>query len=242
VFWPDKTKGMTPLHYACRFKASKQVIQILIEAAQRSDSVAQVKHLSPPHRAAAICSFPCKRGRTPLWYALRYDAPDGIMELLLVHYPLAGIMVDHLEESPLKYIWDRTITKLGKRGLAMVHQLISSASSVTNHKDDQRKTPSLQVSQNLDILQNLSQSKDKNVKDLYSAYLKAVTMIQAAYRAFCAEEQEQHQGLDEIATANTDHLFQKYPSCIGTAWWMPHTPYIMGYHHIYLLLTGLSEG
>jgi len=193
VFWPDKTKGMTPLHYACRFKASKEVVQILIDAAQRSDNVSHAKHLPPPQWASAICSFPCKRGRTPLWYALRYDAPDGIMELLLVHYPLAGIMVDHMEESPLKYIWDRTITKLGKRGLAIVHKVISSAS------EDQQNQSS-KVPQSVDILQNLSLSKDKHVKDLYNAYLKAVTMIQAAYRAFCEEEECQ-------GTANTD-LFQ----------------------------------
>jgi hypothetical protein len=121
------------------------------------------------------------------------------MELLLLHYPLAGIMVDHMEESPLKYIWDRTITKLGKRGLAIVHQVISSAS------EDQQNQSS-KVPQSVDILQNLSQSKDKHVKDLYNAYLKAVTMIQAAYRAFC-EEVEECQGRNALTITHTN-LFQ----------------------------------
>jgi ankyrin repeat protein len=199
VFWPDNAKGMTPLHYACRFKASKKVVQILIDAAQRSDSVAHVKHLPPPQRASAICSLPCKRGQSPLWYALCHDAPDGIVELLLVHYPLAGIMLGGLEESPLNYFWDSTITNLGERVLAMVQQLIPSASQ--DQPNQSSKVPTSE-----DILQNLSQSKDKHVKDFYNAYLKAATMIQAAYRAFSKEEEE-CQGHIALTTANTD-LFQ----------------------------------
>jgi ankyrin repeat protein len=81
VFGTENDMWMTPLHYACHYKASKEVVQILINAAQRSDSVAHVKHLPPPQRASAICSLPCKHGRTLLWYALHYNAPDGIVEL-----------------------------------------------------------------------------------------------------------------------------------------------------------------
>jgi ankyrin repeat protein len=197
VFWTDNAEGMTPLHFACQLKASKEVIQILIDAAQRSDNVSHAKHLPPPQRASAICSFPCKRGRTPLWYALRYDAPDGIMELLLVHYPLAGIMLNHLEESPLNYFWERTTTKLGKRVLAMVQQVISSTSE--DYLNQSSKVPT-----SVDILQNLSQSKDKHVKDLYNAYLKAVTMIQAANSAFTEEEEEECQSPNALTTDNTD--------------------------------------
>ena len=65
VFVTENDMGMTPLHYACHYKASKEVVQILIDAAQRSDSVPHVKHLPPPQRASAICSLPCKHGRTP---------------------------------------------------------------------------------------------------------------------------------------------------------------------------------
>jgi ankyrin repeat protein len=198
VFGTENDMWMTPLHYACHYKASKEVVQILIDAAQRSDSVAHVKHLPPPKRASAICSLPCKHGRTPLWYALHYNAPDGIVELLLVHYPLAGIMLDIWEKSPLNDFWDDTIKNIDERVLARVQHLISSASQ--NQPNESPKVPTSE-----DILQNLSQ-KDKHVKDFYNAYLKAVAMIQAAYRALSLEEEE-CQGPNALTTANTD-LFQ----------------------------------
>ena len=108
-------------------------------------------------------------------------------------------MLDIWEESPLNDFWDDTIANLGKRVLAMVQELISSASQ--DQPNESSKVPSSEH-----ILQNLSQSKDKHVKDFYNAYLKAATMIQAAYRAFSKEEEE-CQGHIALTTANTD-LFQ----------------------------------
>jgi hypothetical protein len=108
-------------------------------------------------------------------------------------------MLDIWEESPLNDFWDDTIANLGKRVLAMVQELISSASQ--DQPNESSKVPSSEH-----ILQNLSQSKDKHVKDFYNAYLKAVTIIQAAYRAL-SEEEEECQGPNALTTANTD-LFQ----------------------------------
>jgi len=77
--------------------------------------------------------------------------------------------------------------------------IISSASH--DHPNQCSKVPT-----NKDILQNLSQIKDKHVKDFYNANLKAVTIIQVAYHAF-SEEEEECQGCNALTTSNTD-LFQ----------------------------------
>jgi ankyrin repeat protein len=62
-------KGMTPLHYACRFKVPKEAVRMLL-------------HLYPT-RGHAVVSMRDLKGRTPLYYAVRYEAPPGVVEMLL---------------------------------------------------------------------------------------------------------------------------------------------------------------
>jgi ankyrin repeat protein len=55
-------------------------------------------------------------GRTPLFYAIRYDAPPGVVGLLLHVDPSAVLKEDQNADSPLALIWDSWAEKLeGKR-------------------------------------------------------------------------------------------------------------------------------
>lgn len=97
-------KNMTPLHYACRFKAPKEVVRLLL-------------HLYPQRGRAAV-SMRDRRGRTPLYYAVRYDAPPGVVELLLEVDPNAVLEEDRNADSPMALVWDSWAEKFeGKRTL-----------------------------------------------------------------------------------------------------------------------------
>lgn len=97
-------KSMTPLHYACRFKAPKEVVRLLL-------------YLYPARGRAAV-SMRDRRGRTPLYYAVRYDAPPGVVELLLEVDPSVVLEEDRNADSPLALVWDSWAEKYeGKKTL-----------------------------------------------------------------------------------------------------------------------------
>ena len=98
-------KGMTPLHYACRFKAPREAVRLLLELY--------------PSRGQLAVSKRDKRGRTPLWYAVRYKAPlAGVVEMLLDIDPNAVLDEDSNGDSPLALVWEAWAEKLeGKRTL-----------------------------------------------------------------------------------------------------------------------------
>jgi ankyrin repeat protein len=60
--------GMVPLHYACRFQASTEVVGRLL-------------HLSPELGHAAV-SKRDEQGKTPLFYAELYGAPPDVVDVL----------------------------------------------------------------------------------------------------------------------------------------------------------------
>jgi ankyrin repeat protein len=96
--------GWLPLHYACRFKAPKEVVRLLL-------------HLYPDKGRLAV-SKRDRQGRTPLYYAVRYEAPPGVVGLLLEVDPSAVLEEDQNEDSPLALVWDSWAEKLeGKRTL-----------------------------------------------------------------------------------------------------------------------------
>ena len=86
-------KGWTPLHHATRFKATKDIVRLLLRS-----------HLD---KGCASASMRCNKGRTPLFYAIRYDAPDGVMEMLLEANPSAVLEKDREGESPLHHVWGK---------------------------------------------------------------------------------------------------------------------------------------
>lgn len=98
-------KGMTPLHYACRFKAPREVVRLLL-------------YLFPALGKLAVSKRDAL-GRTPFWYAFRYDAPKGVVEMLLEIDPSVVLEEDRTGESPLSLVWDSWAEKFeGKRTLA----------------------------------------------------------------------------------------------------------------------------
>jgi len=86
-------KGWTPLHRACRNKTPRDVVRLLLR-----------KYPELGKRAA---SMRCNDGRSSLHYALLYDAPEGVMELLLQADPGAVLDEDISGLSPLGTVWDK---------------------------------------------------------------------------------------------------------------------------------------
>lgn len=101
-------KGWTPLHRACRNKTPKDVVKLLLR-----------KYPELGKRAA---SMRCNDGRSSLHYALLYDAPDGVVDLLLQADPGAVLDEDRDGVSPLGTVWDKYANSFeGKR---MLHMLL----------------------------------------------------------------------------------------------------------------------
>jgi ankyrin repeat protein len=95
---------MTPLHYACRFKAPKEAVRILLHTF--------------PSKGHAAAGRRDKRGRTPLFYAVRYDAPPGVVEMLLEVDPSVVSEEDKNADSALGLVWDTWADKFeGKKAL-----------------------------------------------------------------------------------------------------------------------------
>jgi ankyrin repeat protein len=59
-----------------------------------------------PDKGRLGVSRPDRRGRCPLYYAVRYDAPPGVVSLLLEVGPSAVLEEDQNAESPLALIWN----------------------------------------------------------------------------------------------------------------------------------------
>jgi ankyrin repeat protein len=84
--------GMTPLHYACQGKVPHDVILLLLNEYPTLGKLA-VKTRN-------------ESGRTPLWFAVRHDAPPGVVETLLKIDSSAILEQDNIGESPLSMVWD----------------------------------------------------------------------------------------------------------------------------------------
>ena len=97
-------KQWTPLHHAARFKAPRDVVQLLLK--------------DHPDMGRTAASKRCSKGRSPLFYAIRYDAPDGVVELLLEANPEAVLEPDRDGVTPLALVWDRYVTSFeGRRAI-----------------------------------------------------------------------------------------------------------------------------
>ena len=96
-------KGWTPLHHAARFKAPYEAIQLLLQM--------------DPGLGQWSAGQKCNKGRTALYYALRYDALDGVVPLLLSCMDQKEILGDGNESTgTLALVWDRWANKSeGKR-------------------------------------------------------------------------------------------------------------------------------
>ena len=100
-------KGWTPLHRACRNKTPKDVVRLLLR---------KYSHLGK--RAATMR---CNDGRSSLHYALLYDAPEGVVDLLLQADPGAVLDEDRDGVTPLGTVWDKYANSFeGKRMLQIL--------------------------------------------------------------------------------------------------------------------------
>mmetsp|Transcript_25692 Transcript_25692/g.62931 ORF Transcript_25692/g.62931 Transcript_25692/m.62931 type:complete len:1003 (+) Transcript_25692:176-3184(+) len=114
----EEDKGWLPLHYACRFKAPKDVVRLLI-------------HMYPDKGRMAVNRLD-RQGRTPLYYAVRYDAPQGVVGLLLEVDATAVLEEDQNADSPLALVWDAWAEKMeGKRTLQRIYVPTSEAETMS---------------------------------------------------------------------------------------------------------------
>ena len=95
-------KGWTPLHRACRNKLNLPCVRLLL-----------TKH---PELGKKAASMRCSDGRSALHYALLFDAPEGVVPLLLKADPGAVLDEDRHGVTPLATVWDKYATTFeGKR-------------------------------------------------------------------------------------------------------------------------------
>lgn len=114
----EEDKGWLPLHYACRFKAAKDVVRLLL-------------HMDANKGRTAVTRLD-RQGRTPLYYAVRYDAPPGVVGLLLDVDATAVLEEDQNADSPLALVWDAWAEKLdGKRTLQRLYVSSEDAESMS---------------------------------------------------------------------------------------------------------------
>lgn len=100
-------KGWTPLHRACRNKTPKDVVRLLLQ-----------KYADLGKQAAMMR---CNDGRSSLHYALLYDAPEGVVDLLLQADPDAALDEDRDGMTPLGTVWDKYANSFeGKRLLQIL--------------------------------------------------------------------------------------------------------------------------
>ncbi|CAJ1901148.1 unnamed protein product [Cylindrotheca closterium] len=147
----EEDKGWLPLHYACRFKAPKEVVRLLI-------------HQFPEKGRMAVKCLE-RQGRTPLYYAVRYDAPPGVVGLLLEVDASAVLEEDQNADSPLALVWDAWAEKMdGKRTLQRIY--IPESEAETMALEDQ----AAQVEKRL-----------KSQKKLYGRWNKVNIFLKAAF-------------------------------------------------------------
>ena len=120
-------KQWTPLHHAARFKAPRDVVQLLLK--------------DHPDMGRTAASKRCSKGRSPLFYAIRYDAPDGVVELLLEANPEAVLEPDRDGVTPLALVWDRYVTSFeGRRAIqpyvAKLHAFLDAHHAQHSEKKD----------------------------------------------------------------------------------------------------------
>ena len=119
ALFAQDNKGYTPFHYACRFKASVEVFQYLLYLY--------------PKRAKKALQMKCRKfGRKPFFYSIRYDAPDGVMEMLL-DVDTSGVLdEDSHGESPLSLVWTNYETTLiGKKMVNKYKQKVLNGETIT---------------------------------------------------------------------------------------------------------------
>jgi len=101
------------LHYACRFKAPRKGVQLLL-------------HLYKD-RGYYAARLRCReKGCTPLYCAIRYDAPEGVVELLLNSMSQSDVLDGDWEgKFVLGLVWFTYVNSLeGKRVMAFYNKIL----------------------------------------------------------------------------------------------------------------------
>lgn len=124
-------RGWNPLHYACRFKASLQVFQNLLQ-------------LYPKRAKKAIQIKEKIYRRKPFFFAVRYDAPDGVVEMLLDVDSSSVLEEDKNGESPLSLVWTSyRETTIGKKTVEKYKEKAKRGEQIILKRDNSFSTDTL---------------------------------------------------------------------------------------------------
>lgn len=126
-------KGWTPLHYCCRFKVSLAVVNYLLKASSRSNSSSSLMSTDGSNNGNANSGGGAVRmrdfqGKTPLYYAIRYDAPMEVIRSLVLAYPDAVFQCDRQGVNPISFIWNTyALSFIGKRNIQQAVRSLSGS-------------------------------------------------------------------------------------------------------------------
>eukprot|EP00571_Detonula_confervacea_P004582 CAMPEP_0172328488 /NCGR_PEP_ID=MMETSP1058-20130122/60378_1 /TAXON_ID=83371 /ORGANISM="Detonula confervacea, Strain CCMP 353" /LENGTH=854 /DNA_ID=CAMNT_0013045605 /DNA_START=187 /DNA_END=2754 /DNA_ORIENTATION=- len=179
-------KGWTPLHRACRNKTPRDVVKLLLR-----------KNPELGKRAAAMR---CNDGRSSLHYALLYDAPEGVVDLLLQADPGAVLDEDRDGVSPLGTVWDKYANSFdGRRTLQILLRPFDGEGWELGGNDSIEGVRDKEVAEGRVRL--AMEKSSESCKQLQAKWKKANTLLRAYFRFPLQEEKMDGDDSSEIATA-----------------------------------------
>ena len=171
-------KGWTPLHRACRNKTPKDVVKLLLR--------------NYPALGKRAATMRCNDGRSALHYALLYDAPDGVVDLLLQADPGAVLVEDRDRVTPLGVVWDKYANSFeGKRQLQILRPFEGEGWESGGNPDTAQEGELAPRSDKEVAEKRVREVMEKDqpaFKSLQNSWKKANTLLRAYFRFPLQEE------------------------------------------------------
>jgi ankyrin repeat protein len=165
-------KGWTPLHRACRNKTPRDVVKLLLR-----------KYPDLGKRAATMR---CNDGRSALHYALLYDAPDGVVDLLLQADPGAVLDEDRDRVTPLGTVWDKYANSFeGKRMLQILRPFEAEgweSGGITDNAHEGELAPRSDKEAAEKRVREVMEKDQPAFKSLQTSWKTANTLLRAYFR------------------------------------------------------------
>jgi len=215
-------KGWTPLHRACRNKTPRDVVRLLLR-----------KYPELGKRAAAMR---CNDGRSALHYALLYDAPEGVVDLLLQADPGAVLDEDDFGVSPLASVWDKYANSFdGRRTLQTLLRPFEgegwdSGGNVERDYADRRKLAERKVKEAMEKKSVPLLSK------LQAKWQKANILLRAYFHFPLQEDKATERGTSKVTDEDSSKLSLKSPTPRKRKWRMLHATSAIKCHPTLFLL------
>lgn len=178
--------------------------------------VKRLLHLFPSLGKQSVSKQENKK-RTPLWYAVRYDAPDGVVGLLLEIDPSVVLAEDRHSENALALVWDNWAEKL--EGRNTLKQFL--------HPDGSKQPPS-----SADLIRSLHRQSG-----LYKRWLKVNMFLKAAF-GFPVTDEDDELGEEFLSEHNDEKkdATQEVTTKEERKWRILHATSAVKCHHTLFLM------